>query len=80
MRLQMTSSGRMPKGSSHCTPISSMPQSTAAMPVHTGTTPQPVVGYSAKGSSVSHANRKRAVCLHETHKGEGPGTVREGSP
>mmetsp|Transcript_69296 Transcript_69296/g.152944 ORF Transcript_69296/g.152944 Transcript_69296/m.152944 type:complete len:238 (-) Transcript_69296:387-1100(-) len=57
----MTSSGRMPNGSSHCTPISSTPHSTAVMVIATGAVHSCVAGKMANGRNVSQMNRKRAV-------------------
>ena len=58
-----------PKGSSTWTPISSMPQSTAEIPITTGVVHTPQLPYSANGKSVSQVNKNLAVCL-ETHKVE----------
>lgn len=54
-----------PNGSSTWTPISSIPQRTAEIPMTTEVVHTPQEPYRENGSMVSHTNRKRAVCLKE---------------
>lgn len=53
----------MLKGSSICTPISSMPSSRNEMMVVAGTMAKPQDFHNVKGSSASQMTRKREVCL-----------------
>ena len=54
--------GRMAKGSSNRTLISSIPNSRNAIIVVTGTVDQPQEGYNARGRNESQMMRKRDVC------------------